>query len=337
MEVSSKNTKSEILDAYEKLLKDVQQAKTNVPKQVQEEKQRENTVKKVADISQNAIVENIGTLKSTLTKSLDDILTSLTGEFQKLEDIRAAIQIEKQSLEDLYDLSANTDSLAAMLLTQKEKKETFEKEMSETRDAFEEDMDEKKAQWEEEKSRQKAEDKEYTDELNKRRKREEEEYQYKLKISRQKEQDEYDTQKALLEKDLAEKKSAFEHEISVREATVKNAEAELEELRKNNAAFPEKLEQAIDNQQKTITESMQAKYDFDFKLIKSQNQADIRLKDQIIESLQEKIQELQSQLKEYADKATVAEAGVKEIAMKAIENASKVRVYPTTKSEKDEN
>lgn len=336
MEVSTKNTKNEILEAYEKLLKEVQQAKTNVPKQVQEEKQKQETVKKVADITQNTIIDNIGTLKSTLAKSLDDILSSLSGEFQKLEDIRAAINIEKQTLKDLYDLSANTDSLAAMLLTQKEKKETFEKEMSEAKESFSTDMSEKKAQWEEEKSKQKAEEKEYTDELNKRRKREEEEYQYKLKISRQKEEDEYDTRKALLEKELTDKKTRFEHEISMREATIKTAEAELEELRKNNMEFPERLEQALTDQKKTITESMQTKYDFDFKLMKSQNQADIRLKDQLIESLQEKIQELQSQLKEYADKATIAEAGVKEIAMKAIENSSKVRVYPA-KPEKEEN
>jgi len=64
----------------------------------------------VADVTQISIVDNIGMFKQSLTKSLNDILEKLTGEFQKLEDIRAAIAIEKQSLEDLYDLSANTDS-----------------------------------------------------------------------------------------------------------------------------------------------------------------------------------------------------------------------------------
>jgi hypothetical protein len=336
MEVSTKNTKTEILEAYEKLLKDVRQAKTNVPKQIQEEKQKQETVKKAADITQISIMADINSLKSGLNKSLDDILSSLIREFQQLEDIRSAIKIEKQALEDLYGLSANTDSLAAMLLAQKEKKESFEREMSETKEDFAAEIKEKKAQWENEKNKQKAEEKEYLDELNKKRKREEEEYQYKLKISRQKEQDDYDTRKALLEKELAEKKNAFDHEIALREATVKNAEAELGELRKNNAEFPERLENALADQEQTITKNLQTKHDFDFQLIKSQNQAEIRLKDQIIKSLQEKIQELQSQLKEYSDKASLAEAGVKDIAMKAIENSSKVRVYPA-KAEKDDN
>lgn len=98
MEVSTKNTKIEILEAYDKLLKEVQQAKTNVPKQVQEEKQKQETVKKVTDVTQNSIITDIGTLKYSFTKSLDDVLSSLTGEFQKLEDIRSAIKVEKHKL-----------------------------------------------------------------------------------------------------------------------------------------------------------------------------------------------------------------------------------------------
>lgn len=325
MELSTKNTKAEILEAYKALLKDVQQEKTNIPKQIQEEKQKQETVKKVANITHDSIIEHVSELKLNLSKSLDNILSGLNSEFQKLEDIRAAIEVEKKTLEDLYELSANTDSLATMLLVQKEKKEAFEKEMSE-----------KETQWEIEQDKHKADEKEYMDELTKKRKREEEEYQYNLKIIRQKEQDEYNSQKAQLEKELFEKKNTFEHEISVREATVKNAESELEELRKNNMEFSGRLEKALADQKKSITENLQTNHEFELKFIKNQNDADIRLKDQIIESLQEKIQELQSQLKEYADKATRAESGVKEIAMKAIENSSKVRVYPS-KPETGEN
>jgi 2-hydroxy-3-keto-5-methylthiopentenyl-1-phosphate phosphatase len=131
MEVSEKSTKAEILKAYEQLLKDVQTAKADVPKKMQEEKQRNETLDKVSNVSSESIVKGITALKSGLNNSLEEILKSLTDEFRKLEEIRAAIALEKKSLEDLYALSANTDSLAAMLLTQKAKKESFEKEMKE--------------------------------------------------------------------------------------------------------------------------------------------------------------------------------------------------------------
>jgi hypothetical protein len=334
--VSEKSTKAEILKAYEALLQNVQQAKADVPKQIQEEKQKKETLEKVAGINEESIMQSIAVLKSSMGNALDDILQRLTGEFKKLEEIRAAIALEKKSLEDLYELSANTDSLATMLLAQKEKKESFEKDMHEKELAFANEMTEKQAQWELEKTKRKDEEKEYAEDLLKRRKREEEEYAYNLKIKRQKEQDEYDNRKFQLEKELADKKTKFEQDISCREAELKNAEAELAELRKYNAEFPVKLEKALKDKEAEIIKQLQTKFEFDIKLMEKQNEADIRLKDQIIASLQEKIKEQQAQLKEYTDKANRAEASVKDIAVKAIENASKVRMF-TAKPEKDDN
>ena len=346
MEVSEKSTKAEILKAYDALLKGVQNAKADVPKQVQEEKQRKETLDKVAKVSNEGIVKSITTLKTDLSNSLDEILRNLSDEFRKLEEIRAAIALEKQSLDDLYSLSANTDSLAAMLLAQKEKKEKFEQEMKLKEDTFVNEMNSKKEQWESAKVRQKTEEKEYTDELTKRRKREEEEYIYNLKIRRQKEQDEYDTKKSQLEKELTDqklqfekeltdKKLQFEQEVSSRELNLKNSEAELAELRKNNVEFPVKLEKALKDKETEISKQLQTKYGFDIQLKEKQYEGDIRLKDQMIISLQEKIKEQQDQLKENTDKANRAEANVKDIAVKAIENASKVRMI-ATKSEKEE-
>jgi hypothetical protein len=335
-QLSEKNTKAEILKAYDTLLKNVQNVRNDIPKQVQEEKLKKETVEKASGITNEGIVKNIVALKSNLSNSLDEIQLDLTTEFRRLEEIRAAIVIEKQTLEDLYSLSANTDSLAAMLLAQKEKKETFEKTMKEKEEAFANEIATKKEEWEVEKNKQKATEKEYADELAKRRKREEEEYAYNLKINRQKEQDEFETKKNQLEKELADKKVRFEQEVSSRELNLKNAEAELTELRKNNTEFPAKLEKALKDKDAEITKQLKTQYDFDIKLMEKQNEADIRLKDQIILSLQEKIKEQQAQLKEYTDKANRAEANVKDIAVKAIENASKIRMF-TAKPEKEDN
>jgi hypothetical protein len=336
MEVSEKNTKAEILKAYDALLKDVQNAKADIPKQVQEEKQRKETLDKVAKISDEGIVKNITAIKSNLSNSLDEILRNLSDEFRKLEEIRAAIALEKKSLEDLYSLSANTDSLAAMLLAQKEKKENFEKEMTQKEETFANERASQKELWETEKAKQKTEEKEYSDELAKRRKREEEEYAYNLKIRRQKEQDEYDSKKLQLEKELTDKKLQFEQEVSSRELNLKNAEAELAELRKNSAEFPAKLEKTMKDKEAEVSKQLHTKYEFDIRLMEKQNEADIRLKDQMINSLQDKIKEQQEQLKENTDKANRAEANVKDIAVKAIENASKIRMF-TAKPEKEDN
>lgn len=322
--VTEKSTKAEILKAYETLLKNVEQNKSNVPKQVQEEKQKQESLTKVAGLSADSIVKNISDLKSSLNNSLEDLHSKLLSEFKQLEEIRLAIAIEKQSLEDLYSLSATTDSLAAMLLAQEQKKDSFEKEITET-----------KALWEQEKARQKAEEKEYLEELNKRRKREEEEFQYALKITRQKEKDQYESLKESLDKELADKKIAFEQDIANREEVLKKAETELAVLRKESAEFAARLEKAVADKEAEISKQLKVQYDFDLKLLKQQNEAEIRLKDQIIVSLQEKIAEQQALIKEYGEKANRAEAGVKDIAVKAIESAAKSKTIERIESSKD--
>jgi hypothetical protein len=299
---------------------------------VQEEKVKKETVEKVTGISNENITKSIDCLKSSLINSLAELQSNLSGEFRKLEDLRAAITIEKQYLEDLYSLSANTDSLAAMLLTQKEKRDSFEQLMKEKEYVFNKELSEKKIQWEQEQAKHKMEEKEYSDELAKRRKREEDEYQYTLKVTRQKEKDEYETKKAGLEKELVDRRATFEQEIAQREQTIKSAETELNELRKETAIFPEKQERAVHAKEEEITKTLKTQYDFDIKLTTKQHEGEIRLRDQQIRSLQEKIQELQVQVKEYSEKATNAEAGVRDIAVKAIESAAKIKTIERIES-----
>ena len=334
-EISGKNTKKEILEAYDELLEKVQNAKENMPKKVQEEKQRKEIVEKVADVSNKNITQGINNLKISLNNSLEELENNLITEFKKLEEIRSAITIEKQNLDDLYSLSTTTDSLAAMLLVQKEKKESFDAEINVEKEDFKQEMINLREQWKLEKEKQNIEQKENTELLKKNRLREEEEYKYNLKIARKKDTDEYETAKAKLEKELSEKKESFNLEMVKREADVANTEAELKELRKNNDEFPKQLQKTLADKEKEITERLTVQFDFESKLLAKQNEGELNLKEQTIVSLKEKITEMQMQTKELTAKANLADSNVKDIAVKAIESSSKIQVFPS-KEKKEE-
>ncbi len=87
-----------------------------------------------------------------------------------MANIQDATKIEEKHLEDLYGIKAGADSLASILLAQKEKEEEFNTRMDETRSL-----------WEKEKIAQKEEAKEQKEQKDKNRKREEEEDQYTTK------------------------------------------------------------------------------------------------------------------------------------------------------------
>ena len=341
-EVSVKNTKNEILAAYDELMKKVQEKKTDEPKKVQEQQKQETVVKNAAALSNEGIVKEVSGLKVSLSSALDKLSENFVSEFRKFEELQQAIQIEKQQLEDLYQLSANTDSLSAMLLAQKEKKEQFELEMAvrkteleekikSEKDRFDTEMNDKRSQWKKEQELYATQTKEAFDEKKKNQTREDEEYLYNLKISRKREADQYEEKKQKLEKELADKKAAFEKEFAERETQIKEAEAELKELRAKTATFPAELEKAVNAATKAVSERLETQFGFEKELREKENGGELKLKDQIIGTLNAKIKDLETTIKELSQKAVTAEASVKDIAIRAIENSSKPYFIEKTK------
>jgi len=333
-EISTKNTKNEILAAYDELMKKVKEKKSDEPKKVQEQQKQETVVKNAAALINEGIVKEVSGLKVSLSSALDKLSENFASEFRKFEELQQAIKIEKQQLEDLYQLSANTDSLAAMLLAQKEKKEQFEQEMVTRKAEFEEkirtekerfdfEIAEKRAQWKKEQELYAAQTKEALDEKKKSQAREDEEYQYNLKITRKKETDQYEEKKQKLEKELADKKAAFEKEFAERETKIQEAEAELKDLRIKNAAFPAELEKAVTAAAKAVSERLETQFGFEKELKEKETVGELKLKDQIIGTLNAKIKDMEITIKELSQKAITAETSVKDIAIRAIESSSK--------------
>ena len=291
-------------------------------------------VKKAESLGHETIVKGISELKVGLSSSLDQLGEKFVSEFKKFEDLQEAINTEKQNLEDLYQLSASTDSLSVMLLAQKEKREEFEQDLdsrktesddkiSSEKERFETEMAEKKATWKKEQEDFKQNQKEEIEETKKNRKRDDEEYQYTLKTTRKKESDLYEEKKAKLEKELIEKKTTFEKEFAERESHIKQAESELKELRSKNDAFPTELEKAVKDVIKVTTEKLETSFRFEKELKEKETSGELRLKDQIIDTLKAKIKDMETTVKEFSQKSVAAETSVKDIAMKAIESSSK--------------
>jgi len=356
-EFSVKSTKNEILAAYEELLAKVKDQKSDQPKQIQEETRKKEVVVKASENSTEGIVNGIASLKLGVAKELDKLSEQLTAEYKKLEQIQLAINLEKKNLQELYEVTANADSLAAMLLAQKEKKAQFEAEMtlkkaeleekmktessnfdekiSTEKESFETAMKAQKEQWKLDQAKWNEQQKELKDSTEKQRKREEEDYLYNLKLTRKKETDLYDEKKAKLEKDLIEKKAAFEKEISEREAKVNAAEAELNELRAKASGFPKELEKAITTTEKAVAEKLTMQFSFEKQLTAKQTEGELKLREQTITTLQSKIKDLEAANKELSGKSITAENTVKDIAIKAIESARKLQIIDKTRDSQE--
>ena len=324
--VTPTSTKNEILNAYNQLLDKIQDSKQDNPKVEQEKKIKDATVTAAADLSDEKIIGQISSLKLTLNSTLDKIEDDLIIEFERLLKIREAISIEDQRLKDFYQINAGTDSLAAILAVQKEKKEEFEQEMAFRKREFEEELKTQKLNRDKEVKLWEEKRKESEDLLKKQRTREEEEYNYNLQLVRKKDQDLYEQKKAKLEKELSEKKVSFENDINSREQVVAAAEKELAELRLKAEQFPAGLEKAVQAAIKETTASLEKEHKYEKQFVLKDNDGEMKLKNQQIESLQSRIKDLEIQVKQAYSKAENAENNTKEITIKAIQSSGQIKI-----------
>src|SRR3989338_1192505 len=101
-------------------------------------------ITKSSQTSLDGIVSHLANLKITLTKQIDTLSENLLEEFNKLSELKQAITIEHNHLQELYQIKETAHSLSALLLIQKEETEKFDLQIKETRDKFEKKMEEKK-------------------------------------------------------------------------------------------------------------------------------------------------------------------------------------------------
>jgi len=330
--VSTTNTKAQILEAYDELMKKLEEKSNDNPKEEQQRNEQLKMVESAQKNTEKSILKDITGLKTSFLDSIEKVQENLLDEYKKLSTIQEAIDIEKKNLDDLYGLSSNTDSLAAILLAQKESKQKFDEEMQKTKDAFDREMAELKSKWDKEKVERESQIKEETELQKKLKKREEEEYDYELEQKRKKEADEYKMIKLQQETELKEKKNAFEKDFAEREKDIKEKEKEYAELKKANEDFPKEIEKAVINARTELENKLNTASKFEKELLAKDTEGIFNLKNLQIKTLENKITEIEAQLKAAGQKVDISEKSVKDIAIKAIDSSSKIQFLEKEKS-----
>jgi DNA repair exonuclease SbcCD ATPase subunit len=291
-----KNTKQEILDAYEEVIL-LLSAKDKQSNTVLPSSNLQPKTKPFDPQSPEEIVAKIGELKLGINKILGNLVDDLTSQSEQLSITKLELESTKQELEQVYKIKQNASTLQNILQLNQDKKLELEKQIEESNNEFEI----KQAQ----KTKEAREQEEI---LKLKQKREQDEYDYNLKQSRKKEADEYENQKQIKIK-----------ELEVREQVLIASEKELAELRKNALEFDTKLDSEI---QKAINKSMEEtkkELEISYNLERKDVDMHTQLAQMTITNLQKSISQQESEIVELKKQLVLATQQVKDIAVKVIE------------------
>ncbi|MDJ0724728.1 MAG: hypothetical protein QNJ38_06420 [Prochloraceae cyanobacterium] len=336
--VTAKNTKAEILDAFEELKKEksnlereIRQLKKTIPEEVATivtsptKTSNGDRTNLSANSSPNIVkvIENLKSLQVGFGSAVSNLSKQLITEASSLEEIQKLLTEENQQLQELHELeSVEETTLEELFQSYIENSKTFKEEVSEQKETLENQIEDLKQAWRKEQIDRNRQVKERNENYQKNQQRDKEEYEYNLELERNLSEEEHEQHKKNLYDELKESLEAQEKQWQEREESITKKEKEYAEAKEKVEAFEGKLEQNIKNgkQQGQNIGNYQGriKADLRTKEVEGQKQ-NYQLQ---IESLEQTIVNQQAKIANLSKQLDAALKQVQDLAVKAIEGNS---------------
>jgi hypothetical protein len=329
--LTTSNTKAEMLEAYNQLLKQLQEKREAElkPQQKLEEKAVKKVVTVADSFSTDGVVKEIGNLRADIGRLLNQLSDNMQEEVNKYLDVKKAIEAKQQDLREIYEIERAALSLAALIEAQEMKKAQFEIEMQTRKEDLTREMQALRADWDKEKKLHEAELKERDAAEQKRRAREGEEYNYTFKREQQLAQNQFADEKTLLEREIQLRKEVMEQELADRERAIAQQEASLADLRNRVEAFPAELETAIARAAEQATKRAQGEAKMREELLRKEFEGERNVLTTRIETFERIVREQNDHIAKLSQQLEKAYAQVQEIAVKAVEGSSGMKMTAT--------
>jgi hypothetical protein len=322
--LSDKNTKQEMLEAYQVLAKQLEEKRAAelAPERRLEEKRTEEAVKVATAVESDGIDREIGNLKSQIGKMLADLSDQLANESARFRSLQKAAESKEHELKELYGIEKSAVSLAALIEAQNQKRSEFEADIARQREELQQEIDSRRAEWEEEKKTHEAEIKERDAAEKKAQDRAREDFNYGFKREQQAVKDKLNDEKTALEKEIKLKRETSEKEFAEREQVLAQSERELAELRTRAAAFPKDLEAAVTQAVKETTDKLRLEAKSREDLAHKQSEGDHNVLTALNEALERTNKDLVAANIKLSQQLEAAYQKVQDIAEKTVEGAS---------------
>ncbi len=339
---TDKNTKVEILQAYEELAKEKAALKSELD-QVAKEKQsgtkeqpkleQKTPMNQLSSVQQkmNNTIESLAKIQLGFGSAANELSEQLTTKASKLEEIRRTLEEEIQQLTQLHNIEISDDILDTLIQAYEDNTKAYQEEYSRRSEVLFQEILEQRNAWGKEQDEQQRAIKERNENLHKTRQRDASEYKYNLELQRQLENDEYEQEQKALYKQLEELLQETEKQWAEREKAISEREKQFEELKAKVEAFPKDKEAAI----KKATEEgkgiahYQAKIKSD--LYSKEVEGQKRFYEQRLQSLEQTITNQETRIQNLSKQLESALKQVQDLAVKAIEGTSNVNSYQAIK------
>lgn len=326
--VSIRNTKTEIIEAYQSLeaaYKELEQKKapkkTTTPPKAPPQKVSTASVPS-EPVSMTTVIQSLGQLSKQFNTALSQLSSNLLIEASQLNEVSTKVETENRHLESLYDLKITDKTLNDLLKQYTVNAEQYQQTLQQQRETSEKAWTEKNQAWqtEIEATEQRLQEQEAA--YDKLQQRNEQEYKYDLSLQRDIGDEEYNQQQQQLQQVVAEIEEKRQQAWKERETALAERERQFKEHKTKVEHFPKDLEAAIKKakEEGTGIARNQAKTKAD--LAAKEFAGEEQIYQLQIQALETQVAEQTTQLNKLSKQLEATQKQAQELAVKAIEGAS---------------
>lgn len=302
--ITSKSTKSQILDAYNKAIKKLNEIEASKDAPVS---QKESQMKKETFEAADKIV------------AMGILNPEITCQYKSLE---LAIEMKKNELKDLYDLEVEANSLTAMINAHKDTQRELEEEAKENKKAIEAEIKALEAGLKAKKEEVENEVAEERERVSKIRQREEEEYQYNLKRKQQLEDDEWEDNKKARESVIASR----EEELVNKGKELVEKEAYIADLEDKVASIPDQVASAYEEGKKEGKAKADKSNAFEVRSLETKHKYEVQNLQNQIDRLGQDLETEKSKNNDLQNKLDDAYTQMRELATNTVQSVGGVKI-----------
>lgn len=318
-------SKEEVMRSFESLLAERKalMAKITTKEEAAKKEENKELVSVASNYTSNSIVTGLAELQLSLGNSVEELALQLQGELSKLEELKAAIKVEKETLKYVQDSKVAADALHILTQEQDAQKKSFEEDTALQYKRLEEEISEQSYNWEKEQGEFDFSVKEYTDNLKKERDKELADYEYELERTYKIEADEYADTKKYLERDLNSKAKEKNRDWTQRRKVLEENQEQLQKFKQRVDNFDNELKEASNKARENAIKDVSRKSKVAAELKAKEVEGSKKVHEMQVKALEETIVKNNEQIEKLSAELKDALSQVQSLSLTALENTIK--------------
>ena len=333
---TSRSTKTEILKAYNELVKELKKGGGASSAAVDSVRSAATTDEQEAPVSTGpasieTIIRDLTGIRARLGESVGTLQQQLLGEATRLQALRDEADEHTTHLRELHGIEVDDETLRGLVRKYQETQRAADESFAARKHGFEAELEAKKAAWKKEQDEHARLTRETEEAAQRAAKRESEEYGYETARARKADGDALAQSRKQLQAEIDALKEQHERSWAEREADLARREAEYAELKARAAAIPKDLEAAVGKAEAEGTGIARRQAKIAADLQQKTNEGKRRVYELRVQALDETIGKQNEQIAELSKQLATALKQAQDLAIKAIDGASNSSSFAAVK------